>query len=114
MSVRSKLTEPRTTAPVYLKGSLAAIPYTVFWYTPLATVNKGQMLTNLFFAQGEQQPTVQNSNGAHGDAEKCLGPRRGVDHGQHDCQDEDDHLDHQTPDNSRRQIATALTEKKSD
>ena len=34
------LTEPRTTAPVYLKGSLAANPYTVFWYIPFTTVNE--------------------------------------------------------------------------
>lgn len=52
MSVRLELTEPRTTAPVYLNGSLAAIPYTVFWYTPLATVNNGQMLTNKFLVPG--------------------------------------------------------------
>ena len=32
-----QLTVPRTTAPVYLKGSLAANPKTVLWYTPFAT-----------------------------------------------------------------------------
>lgn len=29
--------EPNTTAPVYFGGSLAAIPYAVFWKTPPAT-----------------------------------------------------------------------------
>lgn len=29
--------EPSTTAPVYFNGSLAAIPYTQFWYIPPAT-----------------------------------------------------------------------------
>lgn len=28
--------EPNTTAPVYLNGNFAAIPYTEFWKTPLA------------------------------------------------------------------------------
>lgn len=31
------LTVPRITAPVYLDGNFAAIPNTVFWYTPFAT-----------------------------------------------------------------------------
>jgi hypothetical protein len=31
------LTVPRITAPVYLNGNFAAIPNTVFWYTPFAT-----------------------------------------------------------------------------
>lgn len=40
------LTDPRTMAPVYFPGNLAAIPKTEFWYIPLAAKNKFKVFLN--------------------------------------------------------------------
>lgn len=116
--------EPNTTAPVYLNGNLAAIPYTEFWKIPPAAKRIEWNLTQLLqcirmcsilvVASSENQiksqsidwRTIQNHNGSHGHPEENIRPFIRWHHGQSDGYDENNHLNYYTPYDSWRQTST--------
>ena len=51
--------------------------------------------------------TVEYDDSEDGEVEEDAGPRRGVDHGEDDCDDEYHDLDRQRPHDARRQRTSA-------